>query len=297
MLKYLAWTMAGLASAVLGLGFLLYADGRKSAPGPAQYVAIGSSYASIVTSTTDRPGAQWLEDRDPNSPWLCARSRNNYAHQLARMRGLSLVDVSCAGATTRHVLRGGQYLLAAQLEALHPQTRLVTVTSGGNDIGYVGSMTASGCHLRTHLFAKLLQAAFGCRSMPSDERRAALHALPMQFDAIAAQVRRRSPQARLVFLSYQSVLPASGTCPRLGMTVEQAERMRHVATALATAVRDAASRNRALFFDAGAATAGHDVCSSQPWMSDQIAPMPLHPNLDGMRAIAVGLDRLLDANR
>ena len=55
-----------------------------------------------------------------------------------------MVDVSCSGATTAHILKrwGG---LPPQIDAVTPAARLVTVTIGGNDVGYVGGLMAASC--------------------------------------------------------------------------------------------------------------------------------------------------------
>lgn len=50
--------------------------------------------------------------------------------------GLNLVDVSCGGATTAHIL-GAWSELAPQIDAVTSDTKLVTVTIGGNDLNYV----------------------------------------------------------------------------------------------------------------------------------------------------------------
>lgn len=98
---------------------------QNTAPPPAgaTYVAIGSSFAA-------GPGITVPADAPPDR---CARSADNYAHQIARRHDLRLLDVSCSGATTAHVL-GEWNTLAPQLDAVGAETRLVTVTIGGNDV-------------------------------------------------------------------------------------------------------------------------------------------------------------------
>ena len=41
------------------------------------------------------------------------------------------------------ILKGGQLMLGPQLDALGRSTKLVTITSGGNDVGYIGDLNAS----------------------------------------------------------------------------------------------------------------------------------------------------------
>ena len=100
-------------------------------PPGSRYVAMGSSFAA-------GPG---LPTRVPGSPRRAGRSSGNYAHLVARALGLDLQDVTYSGATTSDILRpsaGGQ---PAQLDAVTADTRLVTITAGGNDVGYLPRLT------------------------------------------------------------------------------------------------------------------------------------------------------------
>jgi hypothetical protein len=58
-----------------------------------------------------------------------------------------LVDVTCSGATTVHLLQGGQFGQPAQLDAVTPATQLVTVTIGGNDVFFMTNLIAMSCGL------------------------------------------------------------------------------------------------------------------------------------------------------
>src|SRR5438445_3085706 len=82
-------TLIGCALAAVGW----LAAGAASAE-PARYVAMRSSFAA-------GPGITRPADDPPDR---CGRSADNYAHQLARKRGLALTDVSCGGATTASIL-------------------------------------------------------------------------------------------------------------------------------------------------------------------------------------------------
>ncbi len=79
-----------------------------------------------------------------NPTTRCGRSAQNYAHQIARRHNLQLVDVSCGGSTTAHLL-GPWNELAPELDAVTADTMLVTMTTGGNDLGYLGSLGANSC--------------------------------------------------------------------------------------------------------------------------------------------------------
>lgn len=262
----------------------MYVEGRPTQGRP-QYVAMGSSFAAGPAIT------EYADD----SPWFCARSKDNYAHQLARLRGLSLVDVSCGGATTDHVLEGGQFLQPAQIDAVTAQTELVTVTIGGNDVRYLANLMAMGCNGRTPWY---LHWIGGCtvRSIESIEQR--FPRLLDQLVRIIDEVRRRAPKATIVLVNYPSVLPQGGTCERLGINADQVAQMRGIADQLAQVTYAAAEGHGALLMDAERISRGHDVCAPDSWMvgmhpAGGLRAAPLHPTLAGMTAIAQGLDAQL----
>ena len=73
-----------------------------------------------------------------------ARSAANYPHLVAQRLGLDLVDVTYSGATTADVLTDRQNGEPPQIDALDGSEELVTITIGGNDVGYIPLLTAAG---------------------------------------------------------------------------------------------------------------------------------------------------------
>ncbi|MBB3911130.1 hypothetical protein [Sphingomonas desiccabilis] len=112
------------------------------------------------------------------------------------------------GATTAHIL-GPWNELAAQLDALTPDTALATVTIGGNDVNYVGN---------------LMNAAAGRAIQPPSEQ--AWERLAQSFDRIAAEVHRRAPGARLVFVDYLRLLAKGRPCAGTPVSPAQADMLR-----------------------------------------------------------------------
>src|ERR1700727_822749 len=98
-----------------------------------RYVALGSSMAA---GPGIRPGAA-------GTPRLAGRSALNYPHLIAERLGFELVDVTFSGATTAHLLADRQHGAPPQLTALDGSESLVTVTIGGNDVGYVPLLMAA----------------------------------------------------------------------------------------------------------------------------------------------------------
>src|ERR1700712_285245 len=100
---------------------------RELKPGD-RYVALGSSFGA-------GPG---ILPRVEGAPRASGRSEKNYAHLLAAHLGLALDDVTFSGATAAEMLEAG-----GQVEAVTDTTRLVTVTCGGNDVGYIPGPAAA----------------------------------------------------------------------------------------------------------------------------------------------------------
>jgi lysophospholipase L1-like esterase len=254
------------------------------APG-SKYVAMGSSFAA-------GPGIPTYVD---NPPGPCSRSDTNYAHQIAKRKGLTLVDVSCSGGTTAHLL-GPRGAIPPQLDAVDADTRLVTVTIGGNDVNYMSRLTAASC-------AGLAQqngAAAACNPVPAPPTEQAYADLAVRMDQIAKEVRRRAPSAHLVFVDYLAVLPEAGTCPGTPLSAAEADADREIARRLAAITRKAAGDNGASIILASEFSKGHDACSKDPWINGYprpeapVAGTLYHPNARGMTVIADALEKLLD---
>jgi lysophospholipase L1-like esterase len=272
--------IAGLFT-VYSLGYGHFLGFRE---GDSTYVAIGSSFAA-------GPG---VGDRARGSILLCERSDANYAHRLAPRIGLTLRDVTCSGATTDNVLRVGQYFQPGQVNAVQPQTKLVTITIGGNDVGYLAALTAGACASDPSDVPFLVRLIGVCRALSEAVIAEGFAALPSQLTAIAAAVHSRAPAARIVFVDYATVLPESGTCARLHLTDRQAQRGREIAERLRDVMTEAAHMSHSAIVHASDITRGHDVCSPDPWVFGFefpahfpfFGPAPFHPKSQAMQAVA-----------
>jgi lysophospholipase L1-like esterase len=265
-------TAAILIGALLALSTVA---ARAQPPAGAKYVAMGSSFAA-------GPGVTTSADTPPNR---CTRSNDNYAHQLARRHGLKLVDVSCSGATTAHLL-GPWNELKPQLDAVDADTGLVTVTIGGNDVRLTSGLGAEAC-----------QTAGGgaCPASADLPTEAEWSMLEARLTQIAAEVRRRAPQARLVFVDYTTVLPPSGTCPALSLTAAQADSSRRVNARVVAITAKAARATGSGLVTASTITAGHNACAAEPWANGYppVKGAAFHPRLEAHTAIAEALDKLI----
>jgi hypothetical protein len=118
-------------------------------------------------------------------------------------------------------------------------------------------------------------------------------------EQVAREIRRRAPQARIVFVDYFTVLPEHRLCAQTPLDEGQAVAARDTARRLARLTAAVAARNGAEDLHVSELSRGHDACSNTPWVTGFTPPpgserfTPYHPNLAGMTAVADALDRAL----
>ncbi|HLB20637.1 MAG TPA: GDSL-type esterase/lipase family protein [Solirubrobacteraceae bacterium] len=103
--------------------FLEKTPGREP-PATGEYTALGDSYAAGVGSFSYLPHTTGTNG--------CYRATNGYAEQIATHLGLSLAFPACIGARIGNLWEGKD----PQLGHVGPRTRLVTLSIGGNDVGF-----------------------------------------------------------------------------------------------------------------------------------------------------------------
>ncbi|MGV3511686.1 MAG: SGNH/GDSL hydrolase family protein [Novosphingobium sp.] len=248
-------------------------------PEGARYVAMGSSFAA-------GPG---VGPNTPETPSRCGRGVLNYPNLLAEKLKLSLVDATCSGATTEHVL-GPWNEVPAQIESVTADARLVTITIGGNDVNFVGNIFAAACE-------QMAKPDPRCRTWrdigedvwQGDEER---------MRRIVREVRERAPQARIVFVDYITVLPPKGACAAVPISEMRMKQSRDAAKRLAKLTAKVAREEGAELLRFSSLSKKHAPCSAEPWSNGMTAPqgdgIPVHPNRAGHAAAAQALADFLD---
>ena len=251
----------------------------------ARYVAMGSSFAAGAGIGPLKQG----------SPERCGRTTNNYAALLTAELGLALVDASCGGATTAHLL-GPWDELPAQLDAVTTETRLVTITVGGNDLDYMGLLFTASCDPAVGMMfdGNRVPCPPIAPPMPSEADYAQLEA---DLAAIAKSVRMVASEATIVFVQYVTLVPEE-LCNATPLDADVAIRARHLAARLAEVTARAAEQTGALVLPADALSASHTACDAEAWSrgfpaDPEVPGAPWHPTAAGHAAIAAELARIL----
>jgi len=267
-----------------------------SAPSKGPYVALGDSY-------TAGPGIT-----DPaGTPVGCDRSAGNYPALVAAELGLKggkFRDVSCSGATTAD-LTAAQHTddgtNPPQLRALSPDTRLVTIGIGGNDIGF--SKLIKRCVAMGALYQLTGSGKYFTEDAPcareadadsgSDAVEKKIATAGDRLTRVLTEVRRRAPEARVYVVSYPAILPAdSADCGR-GMSLAPGDvtYLREKEQQLNTVLRQRASEPGVGYVDTYTPSTGHDACTAKNtrWV-EPLVPVspaaPVHPNARGERGMA-----------
>ena len=249
-----------------------------------QMVALGSSFAA-------GPGIEPVTNR------LAKRSGRNYAHLVAESLGTDLVDATVSGATTATILnssqRVGRQKFAPQINAVHAGADLVTITAGGNDLGYIGGVLG---HAVLHRIERLrllrpavrwLASRYPLTDVTPDRARNATDGLVGIVDA----VRRKAPGARVILVGY---LPLFGADTVAGegnpFDADELAHFRRTADTLSRVFADAASESGADVVNAADYDQRHTLGTSEPWVFGlrpiRSVASSFHPTPAGMRAVA-----------
>lgn len=231
----------------------------------------------------------------PGSPRQAGRSTRNYAHLVAQSLDLLLTDVTFSGATTADLLSPGSSGEPAQIESVGLDTRLVTVTCGGNDVGYIPTLASASTPRILHPHRLFHDPSRLATDSSAADR--ALDRLGPNLRELARQIRQRGPSATVLFVDYLSVLPCDPSIPTKPLSRAAADLGRHIAHGLAQVTRESAEAEDCIVIAASEASIDHHAWSADPWTNGRRFSLtggaPFHPRRAGMRAVAdLIVDRL-----
>ena len=169
----------------------------------AAYLAVGDSYS-----------AGWGADRTPSNLTIdksvydtssaCLRNKNAAQYIISRDLDLALTDISCGGAVTGNLLTDKQQDNPPQLDKLTADTKLVTMTIGGNDTALLYALNCaqtSDCSNNTVMSSLINLRIAG---------------LPTDLEKIYQRIIAKAPHAKIRHAGYPHLIPPpgepTGTC-------------------------------------------------------------------------------------
>lgn len=258
-----------------GLATLAMAAGLAAVPAQAadktKYIALGDSFAA-------GQGA---------GPYLdaCYRSGNTYSELADETKAIKLVrNEACSGKTTQEVVD-------TQLKRLNKSTELVTITAGGNNLGFGTIVTACGTAIADP------SAAPACDKASADA--AALIGsgqLAGDVGAMIQAVQAAAPNAKVVVTGYPYLYDpvAPGQTDPMSLFIYRAT---DLANGLNWSIKTAADMAGVEYVDVRAAFAGHGINSAtgDPWinldLTNLASPDNFHPNAEGYEAYFKALNK------
>jgi hypothetical protein len=267
-------------AAALLAGFLatLAAALPATAAAEPNYVALGDSYAAGPLIPVQI------------QPWGCLKSNNNYAHLAAPRLELALRDPTCSGAETEDMTQTqgvSPEPNPPQFDRLGADTEVVTLSIGGNDIGF--SSLAEDC------FSPNTPNGTRCKNQytagGTDEISTRIAETAPKVASVLQGIRARSPDARIYVLNYPTIFPdeGPGCWPQMPVADGDVAWLREKHKELNQMLADQAAANGATLVDWYTASIGHDACQLPgiKWTEGALpmnAAAPVHPNLLGMLA-------------
>ncbi|WP_051476658.1 SGNH/GDSL hydrolase family protein [Arthrobacter sp. Br18] len=255
LLSALAFTSAGVSPAA------------AHSPGPIDYVALGDSYASGFGARPDGSSV--------DSYGYCGQSPLGLPGLLDARRKVELVgNATCAGALASFV-PGGAVDLPEQVAALqsadvlNKRTDLVTVSAGGNDVG----------------FGAVATACFGPESLCTlairNTEETLLPDLDDLLESLYEQIDDAAPKATVVVTGYPHLF--SPELGRLGPLSANAVRFNAATDAVNAVIEETAEDEGFIYVDTVGKFTGHGIGSPEPWIkfSGQSEFDDLHPNAKG----------------
>ncbi|OIV37562.1 hypothetical protein BIV57_10400 [Mangrovactinospora gilvigrisea] len=221
-----------------------------------QYVALGDSYSAGVGSGSALSGGV--------SGCGQTTGAYPYLYDQATAPG-SFSFQACGGAVTSDVVNN-------QLGTLGPGTTLVSITVGGNDVGFSSVMETC-----------LTSSDSTCLSTIATAEQEARNQLPAKLDTTYAAIRAKAPNADVVVLGYPEFYDtAKGSCLDL-MDAAKRAAVDQGADLLNGVVRGEAAKYAGFgYIDVVSRFAGHEICDSSPWINNWYGLSgPFHPTTAG----------------
>ena len=239
-----SWIAVLTAALVLVVGAAVPAAAKGKPPSTASkkatYVAMGDSFASGNGTF------------NPDLDNACYRSSDAYAPLVAKaLRRTTLSFVACSGATTASIAGG-------QDAALNAKTTYVSISIGGNDIGFTDLITAC-----------VSGGDATCAAAVDTASSAIANDLPGKLATTYTGIRSKASKAKVVVVGYpRGFDPERVSCFQgTGITSTEAGLLNDLTDDLDAVIETAATSAGFTYVDPNGAFAGHDVCARTPYVN------------------------------
>ncbi|MFJ8473090.1 SGNH/GDSL hydrolase family protein [Kitasatospora sp. NPDC094011] len=245
----------------------------------------------------------------------CARTTGSYPELLRRELG-PLVDLhnpSCSGATTLDVYANKQIpqgrplpplgtdpnapypAVPPQIDAVDPNTDVITVGIGGNDLGF--GQILKDC---IELGAANLGLGTPCKDKYDVQLPGRFAQLRNSYDTMLGALQQQAPNARVITVGYPHVIPEDATRCRYGDPLQFATftagdlgwARTRILEPLNLTIEQQSSAQQDTYVDLYPGSAGHSVCDRDHWLDgllSSVVPLQyavIHPNAEGQAFMA-----------
>ena len=278
-----------------------------------RYVAMGDSYSSGECAWDYEPGTDF-DDRDDLWPFnngeeahnRCHRSAAAYARILSGSNAFAggSTFVACSGSeipdldNPNHKETGEK----PQTDALGDDVSLVTLTLGGNDLGF--AKVVEDCIINGESGVPFLAS---CQEKHNQRIARQLPELRRQLLAAYQEIHQKAPNARIVVVGYPQLFVDDPSDNYGNLLFAQDQRwMNQKAAELNAMLASAAKEAGVEFVDPTDTFRGHGIGSSDPWINDldfggpgwmPADPSSFHPNARGHAALAQLIQQQLEHPR
>jgi lysophospholipase L1-like esterase len=237
----------GLVAGMAGTGV------PAQAASAVNYVALGDSYSAGAGAGSESGSC----DQSPNAYPVLWAAANSPA---------SFTSLTCSDAKTSDVI-------SSELSSLSPSTTLVSITIGGNDVGFSSIMETC-----------VLESTSSCESAVSAAERYGNNTLPGLLNTTLGDIRAHAPNAKIVVLDYPDFYDLNvWFC--LGLSSADHQALDNGINDLDGVIQTAAAANGDTFADVRAQFSGHELCDGSGWLNSVTLPIDnsYHPTATGQQ--------------